>query len=337
MFGLLVFVHEAGHFFVAKATGVKVNEFALGMGPKILKFQKGETVYALRLFPIGGFCAMEGEEAGSEDDRSYCKKKVWQRALICVAGATLNLVLGFVLSVILVVQQPYYGSTTIVRFEGDNTPTQQSGLQVGDKIIAVNGNPVVNYSDYSFSVLRDGDETVEMTVKRNGEKKKINVTFDYTEENGQKIFVQDFYIKRVEKNFFTVIDQSAKQVVTYVKLVWFSLLDMVTGKISVNEMSGPIGVTNVIGESISVGESIREKVNSLINIVTLITINLGVFNLLPLPALDGGKLFFLLIETVRRKPIKPEYEGYVHMVGFGLLLLLMVFVSFNDIVRLIKG
>ena len=337
VFSLIVLLHELGHFVAARLTGVKVNEFALGMGPKLLKIQKGETLYTIRAIPMGGFCAMEGEERSSEDTRAYYNKAVWKRAVICAAGAFMNLVLGFLLCVFLNVQSPAYASTTIKEFAKDAS-TAQSGLQVGDKVVSVNNNPVVNASDMMFSILRDkdADEGVNIVVKRDGKKVPLTIKFDCEEVDGRKVFIRDFNFVQTPKNFFTVISESFLDGVSFVKLVWFSLVDLVTGQVSANEMSGPIGVTGAISDAVSAGETILEKINSIVYMVTLITINLGVFNLLPLPALDGGKLIFLALEAIRRKPVKPEHEGYVHLVGFALLIAMMIFVTFNDIVRLIK-
>ena len=336
----MILIHELGHYIAARMMDVKVNEFALGMGPKLLKFQKGETLFCLRAVPIGGFCAMEGEETTSGDSRAYYAKRPWRRAVICAAGATLNILLGFVLCLILTVQQPAYASTTVGAFYenegGEHVSSQESGLQVGDKIISVNGNSVINANDVEFSILRDKnpDVGVDIVVKRGGEKVPLTIKFECVEEQGHKIFIRDFYYSRIEKSFTSVVSQSFLKGVSFVKLVWFTLVDIVTGQVSANEMSGPVGVTTAISDAVSQGENFLEKLNSVLYMVTLITINLGVFNLLPLPALDGGKLIFLLLEAIRRKPIKPEYEGYVHFAGMALLILLMIFVTFNDIVRL---
>lgn len=328
VFGILIFIHELGHFLVAKAMGIRVNEFALGMGPKLISFGKGETKYSLRLFPIGGFCAMEGEDETSSDNRAFCNKPVWRRLLVTVAGAFMNLLLGFILLIILVSTMNLVGTTTIAKFNDGAVSNQD--LQVGDEIVSINGSHVFIDNDIVYGLLRDRDGVVDMVVKRNGEKVKLtNVTFQ-TEDLGDGVTGTniDFKVYSAEKTFFGVIKQSACWTLSVVKLVWSSLIDLITGQYGLNQLSGPVGVASAIGEASSMG------LRSLLLLVVFITVNLGVFNLLPIPALDGGRLLFLMIEGIRRKPVK--HEAYVHMVGFALLILLMVVVSFNDIVKLFR-
>ena len=328
VFGVLIFIHELGHFLVAKAMGIRVNEFALGMGPRLCGFVKGETKYSLRLLPIGGYCAMEGEDDTSEDERAFCNKPVWRRILVVAAGAFMNLVLGFVLLIILVSTMNLVGTTKIAQFNEGAISNQY--LQVGDEIVSINGSHVFIDNDIVYGLLSDRDGVVDMVVKRNGEKVKLTgVTFQ-TEDLGDGVTGTniDFKVYGVEKTFFGVIKQSACWTLSVVKLVWGSLIDLLTGQFGLNQLSGPVGVASAIGEASTMG------IRSLLLFVVFITVNLGVFNLLPIPALDGGRLVFLIVEGIRRKPIKPEHEGWVHMIGFGLLMLLIVVVTFNDIVKL---
>lgn len=332
VFGLLIFIHELGHFLTAKAAGVKVNEFALGMGPALFKFRKGETQYALRLFPIGGYVQMEGEDQDSEDPRAFQKKPVWKRMIIVAAGGIMNLLLGFTLLLIIIAPQDVLASTTISQFD-DNAVTQQTGLQVGDRITSINGTAVFVDTDLTFNILRDQDGVLDVGVERNGEKivlHDVHVKM-VEDEDGTKLFESDFKVVPIQNNFWESVKWAAGRTVSVARLVWLSLVDLITGNVGMEQLSGPVGTANAISDAASQGLS------SLMTITVLITVNLGVFNLLPIPALDGGRLFFLLIEAIRRKPINPKYEGYVHAAGLVLLLGLMAFITFGDIVRIISG
>ncbi len=328
VFGLIIFIHELGHFLVAKAAGIRVQEFALGMGPTLFHFTKGETKYALRLLPIGGFCQMEGEDSESEDNRAFCNKKVWVRICVVAAGAVMNLILGFIVVLIMVSTSPALGSTTVSQFS-EGATTQQTGLQEGDTILKVKGRTMFISNDIVYEMLNDSDGIVDMVVLRDGKKVKLDaVQFQMKEENGQRMIVPDFVVKATPKTFLNVLNYTFRQTASTARLIWVTLIDLVTGRYGLNDLSGPVGVIDAIGQAASI------DISALLNIVAFITINVGIFNLLPLPALDGGRLVFLIIEAIRRKPIKPQYEGYVHFAGMILLFLLMIFVTINDILRL---
>lgn len=340
IFGLIIATHELGHFISAKLCGIKVNEFALGMGFKIFHFKKGETEYSLRLFPIGGFCSMEGEDSESDDKRAFCSKPVWQRIIVVVAGATVNILTGVILTVVLASMYKSIPSTTVKNFAVDSDTNQiisssyESGLREGDKIICINGLKVFTFSDISFQIASETEKPFTLEVERNGEKITLeNVTFG-SKVTGEK--ARDFGIETLPKTFGNVISYSLKNSVSTARLIWISLGDLLKGKYGADEISGPVGTISVIGQASETGANVRERVMSLLNLTIFITINIGIFNLLPIPALDGGRLVFLLIEAVRRKPIKPEYEAYVHAVGMLLLFGLMIFATYNDIIRL-KG
>lgn len=338
-FGLLIFIHEFGHFITAKLHKIKVNEFALGMGPKIFSFVKGETRYSLRLFPIGGFCSMEGEDEESDDDRAFNKKSAWRRITVVAAGAFFNFVLGFILVLIIVCCQDLVGTTVVAQFE-ENSVSDKSGLQLMDEIVGINGHRVFVWSDLTYDFVRDADGIVSLDVIRDG--KQINlpaVKFEMGKtEDGQTYIVRDFKVYGQRKNIGNVLKATVLESISIGRVVWRSLFDLVTGNVPVSELSGPIGVTSAVGESILQGTengfTLAQFLN-ILDILAMISINLGIFNLLPLPALDGGRLIFLILEGIRRKPINPKYEGYVHLTGLALLLLLMVFVTFNDITRLV--
>ena len=335
LFELIVFVHEFGHFITAKKFGVKVNEFALGMGPKILKFQKGETLYSLRLFPIGGFCSMEGEDSESEDESSFNKKPVWQRMIIVVAGAVMNLLLGLVLMLITLMPEEHFASTRIVYFS-ENAPSSQS-LQLYDDIKAINGYHVFTAMDIQFAFATTKSNEMSFDVERDGEYIHLDkVTFGTVEKDGKEIIQVDFAVKRMENTFGVIMSQTFLSTVSTVQMVWASLVGLVTGQFGFNEVAGPIGMTSAISQAASEGlkTSFFAALMNLVYIMTIITVNLGVVNLLPLPALDGGRFIFLLVEAIRRKPVKPEHEGMVHAIGMILLLIFMVVISINDIIKL---
>ncbi len=331
LFGILIFIHEFGHFITAKLSGVRVNEFALGMGPVIWKTRKKDTQYALRLLPIGGFVSMEGEDEQSDQEGSFTKAKIWNRILIIVAGAMMNLLLGFLLLVVVVSQQPAIGTTSIARFEEGATSSQL--LQVDDKILKINGAAVHIDYDIIYTMMRDSDGAVDMLVLRDGQKVELkDVPFATMEmEDKTVVTTLDFKVYGREKTVGGVLRQAFFYTGTVAKLVWTSLVDIVTGRFGINQLSGPVGVASAVGEASSMGLS------SFLMLAAFITINLGVFNLLPIPALDGGRLLFLLIEAMRGKPVSPKYEGYVHALGFVVLFGLMIVVTFNDIVRLFRG
>lgn len=336
-FGLLISIHELGHFTFAKLFKVKVNEFALGMGPAIFKKRKGDTTYALRLLPIGGYVSMEGEDEESTDENAFGRKKVWQKIIIVAAGAIMNLILGVVIVATCLSMEDLIGTNQIHSFE-ENAVSQQSGLEVGDQILEINGHRVFSDMDISFLMTRSEDGIYDMTVRRDGEKVKLSdVKFETTVEQGYTLIKYDFIIRGVEPNFINVVTSAFKQTASIGRLVWLSLFDLVTGKFGLSDLSGPVGTVNILADITSSAVESRANLISALTLMAFVSINIGIFNLLPLPALDGGRLFFLLVEGIRRKPINPKYEGYVHGAGLALLLLLMVVVTFNDILNLIRN
>lgn len=369
---ILVMIHEFGHFIVAKLTDVKVNEFAIGMGPKLLTWGKGETKYSLRALPIGGFCAMEGEDEGAptpsalggnadretgdstetDDSRSFAKKKVWQRVLIVIAGAAMNLLLGFVLLLVYngLLQEPHpqYGkvlfATTTISSLSEESPAYASGLRGGDAIVEVNGRRILMYTDLAMEMQNDADGVLQMVVRRDvdGHRQDVAldaVTFDVVkdEKTGQQYLKRDFYVLGVERTFWNTITYSAKQEVSIATMIWRTLVDLVQGDYGINDLSGPVGtvdvLADVVGDTVS-GANPLVAWQNLVFIMIVITVNLGVFNLLPLPALDGGRLVFLVWEGITRKPVPQKYEAVIHFVGILLLLLLMIVVTYSDISKL---
>lgn len=371
IFGVIIIVHELGHFIMAKLMGVKVNEFSMGMGPKLLQFGKGETKYTLRAFPVGGFCAMEGEDSAgagevdlakrpddageapkpSEDEpaepdpRAFNQKKVWRRILIVIAGPIMNIVLGFILLLVYfgacIVPDDdgnvYFGSTTVSSME--EGASQEDGLQIGDTILKLDGKTVFTDRDLVMILNSAEDDVFDMVVSRDvdGKKEKITlhqVTFNWVNSNKNGY---SFTVSPIPRTFGSVITQSAKMECTVSVMIWRSLGDILTGKYGIRDLSGPVGTVDAIGDTVSgaiAEEHWQDGLGNILMMVVLITVNVGLFNLLPLPALDGGRLLFLIWEGVTRKPVPPKYEGMIHAIGLALLLLLILVVTFSDIMKL---
>ncbi len=431
IFELIIFIHEFGHFITAKKFGVQVNEFAIGMGPKLFQFEKGETKYSIRLLPIGGYCAMEGENEESDNDRALINKPVWQRMIIVLAGAFNNIVLGLVMMMILLGQSPVFSSTTIAEFAQAGF-TSKSGLEVGDKIVeigdynihcsrdisfslalleiqTVDGNDfsiykedrgfdlvrqytslkAEDYTEEQLSEITDAfDEGIEkinvctstqeadkitsetiakvnrlagidykpeerefmperrrfrtdVDVIRDGQRITVeNVDFyTYLGDDGEPMVALDFSVVPIKKNIGTLITESAKSTYSVVKVVWISLAGLVTGRFGMNDIAGPVGTASVVKQAAQVGlqSGFGDAVNNILYIMMIITVNLGIVNVLPLPALDGGRFLFMLIEVIIRKPIPQKVEGAIHTIGFLILLAFIGFITINDIIKIFNG
>lgn len=326
-FGAMIAIHEAGHFFVARACGVKIYEFSLGMGPRLFGWTgKDETKYNLRLFPIGGYVSMKGEDEDEEGEDSFSEKKPWQKFLIVAAGATMNLLLGIIISLFLVLSSTL--ASNIVGEFADGAVSNE-WLKVGDEIVEINGTSVHTYDDMQYEILHDGYEPIDIVVIRDGERVTLeDVQFHTAEESGVVFGLRDFKVMPVKKTVGNVLTHTWYMSVSTVKMIWESLLDLLGGRVGMEAVSGPVGVTEAIGTAASAGAY------SLFYLLAALTMNLGVFNLLPFPALDGGRLVFILYEMIFRRKVSPKFEGAVHFVGIVLLLSLMVFVTFKDVVKL---
>lgn len=325
LFLLLIIIHEFGHFIAAKLLGVRVNEFAVGFGPKLFAKQIGETKYAVNLIPLGGYCAMEGEDEDSGDERAFCNKKPWRRFLIVMMGATFNLILGLILVAVTLAPQKSFTSTVVAEFS-ENAVSAQSGLQVNDKIVEVDGRRIYSTYDLSYAFTNIDSGKIDMVVKRDGKKVALdNVAFLTEQADGITYLTVDFKVYGIKKTFSSYLKQTVSTAVSYCAVIWRSLLDLIGGKYGISAMSGPVGVTAAIG---SVAKA---NLFDLLPIMALITINLGIFNLLPIPALDGGRLLFILIEMIFRKPVPQKYEAIVHTVGFALLIGFMLLITAKDI------
>ena len=339
LFGFMIFIHEFGHFFTAKLCGIRVNEFAIGMGPTLFHIQGKETRYSLRLLPIGGFCAMEGEDEESGDQRSFGQKPVWKRALVVVMGAVMNIVLGLVLMMLLLGQETAFSSTTISQFD-HNSALQQAGLKRGDEFLSVDHYRIYGDRDLSFALATANPSSVDIEVLRNGKTLSFNnVKFHSRKVNGKNYLTLDFYVMPIQKSFGTLISKSVQDTVSTVRMVWYSLVGFVTGKFGFNDVAGPVGAVSAINQAASAGlaQSFLAGLENILYMIMVLTVNLGVVNLMPFPALDGGKLLFLLVEAVRRKPLQQKYVGVVETAGFCLLMGFMVVVTYSDILRLITG
>ncbi len=432
LFELIIFIHEFGHFITAKKSGIKVNEFSLGMGPKLFSFGKGETKYSLRIFPIGGFCAMEGEDEDSDEPRAFNNAKVWKRMIVIIAGAVMNILLGFVLMFVVVVQQDSYSSNTVSSFP-PTSYSANSGLEKGDIIKEIDGYGISDSMDFSYPVstaelktikgdtievykedccnylynmcvslvneekLSDDKVTeinsllteaadkinavndkesankiyneyykkinescgikdykieeikvretrqrymADIVVERNGEEITLNDVqfFTYTTKDDDEPKVSlDFYVEQIDKNVGTVISQTFKQTISTCKMVYASLGGLITGQFGFNDMSGPVGIASAITEvaSTSLESGFLDAVNSIIYVMMIITVNLGLFNMLPFPALDGGRFVFLIIEAIRGKSVPRKAEAVVNGIGMALLILLMIVITVNDVFKLI--
>ena len=327
VFGLLIFVHELGHFTVGKLSGMRVNEFALGMGPVLWSRTRGETKYSLRALPIGGYVSDEGEDEDSSDPRAYCNVRLWKRILFVCAGAAMNLLLGFVILSVLVSMRTSLPTTII--YELRSPQAAASELRVGDEVISVNGHRVFTSNDISFSIVSDKDGIIDFVVIRDGRKISVpGVNLGMTiMEDGTRVVDPGFVVDITPKTFWGSARYAVLWMFSIIRQVWLSFINLITGNFTLAELSGPVGVSTVIGQASTAG------LKTLLLLVGFITVNIGVFNLLPIPALDGGRLLFLLIELVIRRPVNQKYESVIHAAGFILLMGLMLVVTFNDILR----
>ncbi len=328
IFSLLITVHEFGHFITAKKAGVTVHEFSIGMGKAIWQTQKNGTVYSVRILPIGGFVKMEGEDGDSDDEGAFCNKSAFKRFIVLFAGAFMNLVTGFVLFVILITSGTGIASPTVGKLIS-GFPAEVAGLQVGDRIVRMEGDNYSSdiniYDDITFFQFRNGNTAVDVTFKRDGE--LLTRRLEYKKSDDGK-YLLGFEAGKEDKTFVNIIKNAFYQSVFTVKMVVESFGMLITGQVPVSDMAGPVGIVSEIGSAAKKG------VLYVLNLAALLSINLGVANLLPIPALDGGRLLFLIVEIIRRKPLKAEHEGMIHFIGFALLMLLMLFVTFSDIMRL---
>lgn len=373
IFLVLISFHEFGHFIVSKAIGVPVLEFAIGMGPAIFKKQGKETLYSVRILPIGGYCRLEGEDEQTDNPRAFQNQKLWKRFLVMAAGAVVNLLLGFLIFVIMFAGEDSFYTTEIASID-TRSYLAETAVEPGDKLIAINGKKVHFYSDISlYTQDIKVDDKVTLTVKGDAGKKEVIIPLSAVEEtyfyqatgvqitsvmNGktEESFLpyaegeREMFADRIGKQYqgkgmrfgFSPVEEQANVInrITQayhatgftIRLVYDALWDLIRGAGNIDDLSGPVGIVSVVNAAV---ESESENALQVLNIMAMLTINLGIFNLLPLPALDGGRLFFLLVELIRRKPIPPEKEGMIHAIGLLLFFAFAIFISYNDIMKLL--
>ena len=344
VFGVLIFTHELGHFLTAKLFGVRVNEFAINMGPTLFKKNVGETTYSLRLIPIGGFCAMEGEDEASDDPRAFTSANAWKRAIILIAGSAMNFLTGLLVLAIMYSAVTGFTTPQIVDFYPDCPMNREDGLQVNDTLYEIDGRRVYIYSDVSMLLGRNNTGVYDLTVKRDGKLVRVDnleMSKRAYEENGQTVYRYGLYFGYEDASVGAVLRNTWYTALDFARMVWMSLGDLIKGFVSINDMSGPVGIVSVIAETGQSAESSAAAAFSIAYLGAFIAVNLAVMNMLPIPALDGGRVFFLLVnglvQLVFRRKIDPKYEGYIHAAGMILLLSFIAFVSFKDIWKLIAG
>lgn len=326
-FELIIIIHEGGHFAAARLMKIKVNEFSIGMGPKIFSFTKGSTKYSLRWILFGGYCAMEGEDEDSDENGSFSKKSVGARMFVVAAGAVMNLILGFLIVVCIVSSSDLIGTPTVAKFD-DNAVSQSSGLQAGDTIKSIDGMRVFTATDVETGLSRSPDGDVQMVVERDGKNITLDVTFEMQEYEGQRFINMDFWLLGEEKTVGGVLKSSCSMFVSYMRMIFLSVADLLSGRYGISDLSGPVGAVSVVSTAV------KTSVTSMLRIMALLTINVGLFNLFPIPALDGWRFFMLLGEGVFKKKLPAKWEYAINAAGLVLLLGLMVIVTFSDVTKL---
>ena len=362
VFGAVIAIHEFGHFAAAKLSGIQVNEFSIGMGPALLKKIAGGTQYTLRLLPIGGYVAMEGEgspeseqaqrerdareDDGDQEDAClnpippeqrtgipFPEAAVWKRAIVMAAGPLMNFVLGFaVLLGLIAFRSDPIASRVIYRIE-EGALCGQTGLQPGDEILAVNGRRCFIANDIVYELVRTRNTQADFTVLRDGQKVELpGVRFDtYQDEAGGTHMDIGFVVYALEKTPANVWKESLNSELYYGRIIFTTLVDLLRGRESINNLSGPVGIVSAISQAASYG------LTDLLEMLVLITVNVGMFNLLPIPALDGGRLVFLAAEAVIRRPVSQRLQEGLTVATFILLFGLMIFATYNDVIRLFTG
>lgn len=366
IFTAVVIFHELGHFLLAKKSGVVVNEFCAGMGPKLISYVKdnygrhhifffkwkpdffeapeyeGRTVYSWKLFPIGGACMMKGEleEEGKDlSEGSFNAASVWQRIAIVAAGPVFNFILAYFLAMLIVGFAGYDSNKIVENGVSAGYPLEQAGIQAGDEIIKYDGSSIHSIRELSLHLQLHPvtEEPVMVTYRRDGKKNTVEVVPMLDEESGQYKIGISLATVREKTNFAGILLYSGREVRFWIVSTVESLAQMVRGRVKADDIAGPVGIVNMIGTTYDESRQISamSAFLSMINISILLSANLGVMNLLPIPALDGGRLVFLVIEAIRRKPMDQSKEGFIHMIGFVALMALMVFILYNDIRKLI--
>ena len=322
LFCVMIFPHELGHYIAAKRLGVKVNEFAFGMGPVIWKKQKGETLHSIRLFPIGGFCSMEGEDEDSDEPRAFNNKKPWQKIIILAAGSFMNVLCAILIMSIVVGVLGF--TTTTIDTVSEGSPAETAGIMAGDEITAIDGQPIEAWTDVSAAIASAEGGQIIMTVQRDGRTLEAAVTPEQTQDGAYLIGITS----RVSHNPFRAVAEGAKSTWNITVSMFQTLSQLFTGQLGADSLSGPVGMVQMVSQTTQYGWWYYGFLTA------LICINLAIINMLPLPALDGGRIIFVIISMITGRPVSQKVEGTVHFVGIMLLLGLMAYVTFNDITRI---
>ena len=344
IFSFLIFIHELGHFMAAKASNVQVNEFAMFMGPALAKWQRGETLYSIRCIPLGGYCAMEGEDTDTDNPRSFQKAAWWKRLCILVAGSAMNFIAGFLIFALVLTAGEGLPQPVIAAAQEGNTVVYEEGLHIGDRILEVDGYQVYITSDVSM-LLNTDSKTYDLVVQRDGEIIELNdftvELHEFTNQNGKTSKRLGIAFGYVEKTFGGLLTQTWKTCLSVVQSVRLSLKMLVTGQAGIKDMAGPVGIVGMMSETAQESKTTQDAILNLLYFGGFIAVNLAVMNLLPIPALDGGRAVALLltvaVEKIIRRKINPKYEGYIHAAGMVLLLALMAVIMFKDIFVIFKG
>ena len=333
LFSAIILFHELGHFLLAKKNGIGVTEFALGMGPNIFSFKKGETEYCLKALPFGGLCAMVGEDSDEVGENSFNSKNVWQRISVVVAGPIFNFILAFIFAIVLV---GYVGYDTPVVYKTESYgPAYEAGILAGDVIKSVNGRRIYMFKEFRTEIMMNTDGApMTVVIERDGEELTAVMTPELTPEGVYKMQIYGGAYKKT--GFFETIKYSILEIRYWITTTVKSLLMMFSGGVSADDVSGPVGIVTMIDDTYQEAVSYGwiDVMLNMMNIGIMLSANLGVMNLLPIPALDGGRLVFLVLEALRGKPIPPEKEGWVHTAGFVLLMGFMLFILYKDLVKL---
>ena len=333
VFGIIVFIHELGHFLLAKANKIRVDEFSLGMGPRLLSFVKGETRYSLKLLPLGGSCMMGEDDVDDMSEGSFNSKSVWARMSVVVAGAVFNFLLALIFSMIVIGYTGY--DEPVISGVVEGFPAQEAGLQEGDRIVKMNNKKINIWREISYYNMFHPGETVDIVYERDGEQYETTITPKKDEDGNYLIGITS--PSQYEKaNLLTATQYGVYEVKFWICTTLESLKMLVMGDVGVDQLSGPVGIVSVVDETYQQSKSygVIIVIMQMLNIGILLSANLGVMNLLPLPALDGGRLVFMIVEAIRGKRVPPDKEGWVHGIGMILLLALMAFVMFNDVKKL---
>lgn len=339
LFSLLVFVHELGHFVAAKLSGVQVNEFSIFMGPALVKWQRGETLYAIRCIPFGGYCAMEGEDGESENPRAFGAAKWWKRLIILVAGAAVNFVVGVLLMFIVYTPVDTVVVPVISGFQGFSTVDGENGLQTGDRILEMDGETIYVQEDFSTILTINNRQTHDLLVERNGEKVFLDdlvmEKHETTDEQGNKVMLYGINFSYEQLDLAGKLKYAWMQSVDTVRMIRLSLQMLFSGQAGISDMTGPVGIVSIMSDVAASADGWKVALTRMLYFGGFLGINLAVMNLLPIPALDGGRVVALLIttavEAVTKKKINPKYEAYLHGAGMILLLALMAIITFKDI------